>query len=332
MAVVLTAGAQNLSAQLVDGQPKNETQVSARRENFPANTNLPSLFLIGDSTVRNGSGRGDGGQWGWGDKIAVFFDTSKINVVNRALGGTTSRTFYRDLWPRVLAMLKPGDFVIMQFGTNGGAVNDASRARGEIHGIGDETQEITNLVTKKFEVVHTFGWYEKQMIAEARSKGATAMVCSLIPRNNWKNGQASRNGPDSAAGWAAGAANAVNAPFIDNNEIIARLYDELGQEKVNALFVTGCRPAHEFGRGSDQCGLRRLRSQGAEGKSAGKIPLGQGRWHRPRRFKPARSCTSQRQKHRTEMIVMKIHLIAHCSGLCLFDPSDLSALPRMSAR
>src|SRR5579864_3107954 len=38
------------SAQLVDGQPKNETQISARHENFPANTNLPSLFLIGDST------------------------------------------------------------------------------------------------------------------------------------------------------------------------------------------------------------------------------------------------------------------------------------------
>ena len=116
----------------------------SRLENVPANTNLPSLFLIGDSTVRNGRGRGDGGQWGWGDEIAPFFDTGKINVVNRALGGTTSRTFYRDLWPRVLAMLKPGDFVIMQFGTNGGAVNDASRARGELHGIGDETQDITN--------------------------------------------------------------------------------------------------------------------------------------------------------------------------------------------
>lgn len=217
--------------------------VRARRpENFPADTNLPSLFLIGDSTVRNGTGTGGGGQWGWGDKISIFFDTSKVNVVNRALGGTTARTFYRDLWPRVLAMIKPGDSVIMQFGTNGGAVNDASRARGEIHGIGDETQEITNQVTKKFEVVHSFGWYEKHMIAEAHSKGATAMVCSLIPRNSWKNGRAARGGADSAAGWAKDAANSVNVPFIDNNEIIARLYDELGQEKMNALFVAGQGP------------------------------------------------------------------------------------------
>jgi len=214
-----------------------------RKENLPANPNLPSLFLIGDSTVRNGSGVGDGGQWGWGDEIAPFFDTSKINVVNRALGGTTSRTFYRDLWPRVLAMLKPGDFVIMQFGTNGGAVNDSRRARGELHGIGDETQDITNMVTGKFETVHTFGWYEMQMIADARSKGATLMVCSLIPRNSWRtNGTVARNGPDSAAGWARQTAESVNAPFLDINEIIARQYDELGREKVQALFVAGAGP------------------------------------------------------------------------------------------
>lgn len=215
---------------------------TTRVENFPANTNLPSLFLIGDSTVRNGRGRGDGGQWGWGDEIAIFFDTNKINVVNRALGGTTSRTFYRDLWPRVLAMLKPGDFVIMQFGTNGGQINGASRARGEIHGIGDETQSITNLVTKKFETVHTFGWYEMQMISEARAKGATPMICSLIPRNTWRDGKVARPNADSAAVWAKNAAQAASAPFIDLNEIIARQYDSLGQEKVKDLFVANAGP------------------------------------------------------------------------------------------
>jgi lysophospholipase L1-like esterase len=220
---------------------------TTRLQNVPANPKLPSLFLIGDSTVRNGQGRGDGGQWGWGDELATLFDTGKINVVNRAVGGTTSRTFYRDLWPRVLAMIKPGDFVIMQFGTNGGVVNEAvlspsARSRGEIHGIGDETQAITNIVTKKFEVVHSFGWYEKQMIADARAKGATPMIASLIPRNSWKNGKAARPGADSAAVWARDAANSVNAPFIDLYEIIARQYDKLGQEKVNALFVAGAGP------------------------------------------------------------------------------------------
>ncbi|HEX7652622.1 MAG TPA: SGNH/GDSL hydrolase family protein [Verrucomicrobiae bacterium] len=230
------------SAQLVDGQPTNETQVAARRENVPANTNLPSVFFIGDSTVRNGHGLGDGGQWGWGDQIATYFDTTRINVVNRALGGTTARTYYRDFWPRTLSLIKSGDVVLMQFGTNGGPINDASRARGELHGIGDESQAITNQVTKKFEVVHTFGWYELKMVAEARAKGATPIICSLIPRNTWKEGHVVPAGTNSAAGWAADAAVSGQVPFIDLNGIISRQYEQLGQAKVAALFVPNAGP------------------------------------------------------------------------------------------
>jgi lysophospholipase L1-like esterase len=240
--LALTAGSFSAGAQLVDGQPKNETQISARRENFPANTNLPSLFLIGDSTVRNGRGDGSGGQWGWGDEIAVYFDTTKINVVNRALGGTTARTYYRDFWPKTLPLMKPGDVVLMQFGTNGGPINDASRARGEIHGIGPESQDITNQVTKKFETVHSFGWYEMQMVAEARAKGVTPVICSLIPRNTWNDGKVARPSADSAANWARAAAQASNTPFIDLYEIIARQYDSLGQDKVKDLFVVNAGP------------------------------------------------------------------------------------------
>src|SRR6185369_811711 len=59
----------------------------------PENPALPSLVLIGDSTVRNGANDGAGGEWGWGEPIASAFDTSKINVVNRAIGARSSRTF-----------------------------------------------------------------------------------------------------------------------------------------------------------------------------------------------------------------------------------------------
>ena len=231
-----------LLAQTSDVPFTNAPSRVHRSENLPANPSLPSLFLIGDSTVRNGQGRGDGGQWGWGDFLAPYFDTNQINVVNRALGGTSSRTFYRDQWPRVAAMLKPGDFVIMQFGHNdGSAVNDASRARGTIKGISDEMRTITNMITKQVEEVYSFGWYEKTLITEARAKGATPMVCSLIPRNNWKDGRAMRNKND-YAGWAEQAAAVESAPFLDINEIIARQYDALGQEAVKPLFIVGAGP------------------------------------------------------------------------------------------
>jgi rhamnogalacturonan acetylesterase len=242
-AIFLSANAESVFAQAKNYDPPSHTRV----ENLPANPNLPSLFIIGDSTVRNGRGRGDGGQWGWGDWLAPYFDTNKINVVNRALGGTSSRTFYRDQWPRTLALLKPGDFVIMQFGHNDTSpinektLNSRTRSRGTIKGVGDGTVAITNILTKKFEIVHSFGWYEKQMVQEARAKGATPMICSLIPRNNWENGRVRRNQND-YAGWAGKVAAAGHAPFLDINEIIARRYDELGQAAVQPLFVAGAGP------------------------------------------------------------------------------------------
>ena len=56
----------------------------------PRDPALPSLVLIGDSTVRNGrddgQGKGAEGQWGWGTPIAAYLDPAKINVVNRAVG------------------------------------------------------------------------------------------------------------------------------------------------------------------------------------------------------------------------------------------------------
>jgi lysophospholipase L1-like esterase len=243
-AAVISLSAENLFAQ---GERNFDQPSSTRVENFPANRGLPSLFIIGDSTVRNGRGKGDGGQWGWGDWLAPYFDTNKVNVVNRALGGTSSRTFYRDQWTATLALLKPGDFVMMQFGHNDTSpinesiLNSRARSRGTIKGIGDEAEAITNIITKQFEIVHSFGWYEKQMIQEARDKGATPMVCSLIPRNNWRDGHVLRNKKD-YAGWAEQVAIAENAPFLDIDEIIGRVYDKLGQKAVEPLFVIGAGP------------------------------------------------------------------------------------------
>src|SRR5687768_15359717 len=60
---------------------------------------LPTLFIAGDSTVKNGTK----GQVGWGDPIASHFDRTKINVVNRARGGRSSRTFLTEgLWDGLL--------------------------------------------------------------------------------------------------------------------------------------------------------------------------------------------------------------------------------------
>ncbi len=202
----------------------------------PANPALPSLFLIGDSTVRNGRGDGANGQWGWGEPLVDLFDTAKINVVNRAVGGLSSRTYYTGYWPETLALIQPGDFVIMQFGHNdGGPVDDAARARGTLRGVGEETREIENQLTKQLETVHTYGWYLTQFIAETRAKGATPILCTLIPRKTWKDGKIVRDDA-TYAGWAREVAAAENVPLLDLNRRIAERYDALGPEKVEPLF------------------------------------------------------------------------------------------------
>ena len=53
----------------------------------------PTLYIIGDSTVKNGSGKGSDGQFGWGTLIHEHFDTTKIHIENHAIGGRSSRTF-----------------------------------------------------------------------------------------------------------------------------------------------------------------------------------------------------------------------------------------------
>jgi rhamnogalacturonan acetylesterase len=211
----------------------------------------PTLFLIGDSTVKNGKGKGDGGLWGWGNFLPAYFDTTRILIKNNALGGTSSRTFQTmGLWDKVLVNVKPGDFVMMQFGHNDSSpVNDTLRARGTIRSNSDETQEIDNLITKKHEVVHSYGWYLRKFISDIKAKGATAIVLSPVPRNSWKNGQANRNDQDYGK-WAAEAAQQGEAFFINLNKIIADHYEAEGEAKVKSLYFNSTDHTHTIEAGA----------------------------------------------------------------------------------
>jgi lysophospholipase L1-like esterase len=197
----------------------------------------PTLFLIGDSTVKNGKDKGDNEQWGWGHFVGEYFDTSKITINNRALGGTSSRSYQtRGLWDSVLAKVKPGDYVLMQFGHNdGGPLDDTARARGSIKGTGEESKEIYNPILKRQEVVHTYGWYIAKLIRDTKAKGAIPIVCSLIPRNVWKEGKVARGSEDYGL-WAKTTAAKEGALFIDLNSLIADVYDKEGEAKVAGTY------------------------------------------------------------------------------------------------
>ena len=221
-------------APVVSTDPGRDMHLHAPADLKPG---IPTVWLVGDSTVRNGRGDGANNQMGWGDELAPFLDLNKVNVANMAIGGRSSRTYITEgHWADVLALIKPGDILLFQFGHNdSGPLDDAARARGTIPGLGDETKEIENPILKRHETVHTYGYYMTEFVKDAKAKGATPIVCSLVPRKIWKDGRIVRQ-TDTYAGWAREVAEAQHVGFIDLNEITARKYDALGEAAVEPLF------------------------------------------------------------------------------------------------
>jgi lysophospholipase L1-like esterase len=240
LAVVSLAGLAYAPAQDVDRPVEDAKRFGLQKIAHPS---LPTLHLIGDSTMKVGAKD----QRGWGEEMAPFFDTTKINVVNQAIGGRSSRTFQTEgRWDAALALVKKGDFVVIEFGHNDpGPLNEpppvtkATRCRGTIKGVGEETQEIDNTLTQKHEVVHTFGWYMRKYAADVKAKGATPVIMSLTPRNSFDNGKVRRAAPNGYGEWAQQAAKATGAIFVDHNDIIAREMEKLGPEKAAPLFADG---------------------------------------------------------------------------------------------
>lgn len=194
-----------------------------------------AIYIIGDSTVRNGQGE----QVGWGEVIGTYFDQDKITIHNRAIGGRSTRTYLREgRWRQVLEQLQPGDIVIMQFGHNdGGRVGDPRfKRRPALPGIGDETQDVT-LDDGSVETVHTYGWYLQKFCREAIQAGATPIVCSPVPhKDNWRDGQFVADFVDHRA-WANRSAELSGARFINLTLIVGEQYQALGPDAVEGLFA-----------------------------------------------------------------------------------------------
>jgi lysophospholipase L1-like esterase len=198
-----------------------------------ANAALPTLHIVGDSTVKSG---GVNGMVGWGERIKTFFDADKINVINHAIGGRSARTYFTEgRWQKVADVIKPGDFVIIQFGHNDqGRIGDpANKNRADGKGIGDETVEDTKPDGTK-ELVHTFGWYMAKFASEAKAKGAPVILCSPIPhKQRWETGRDF----EALAGWDKDVAQKNGALYFDLTMVVTDAYKREGAEKVATYFA-----------------------------------------------------------------------------------------------
>ena len=185
---------------------------------------LPRVFFTGDSTVKNAD-KDDDGMWGWASQASTVFDETKITLINAARAGRSTRTFIKEgLWDRVYKSLQPGDFVTIEFGHNDICPITDAKGRGVIASAKD-TLHVYKMDNGSYEVVYSFGWYLKKMIDDCREKGATPILVSLTPRNEWPNGKIERR--DGSYGkWYREVVEETGVEFVDLHNISADFLDK----------------------------------------------------------------------------------------------------------
>ena len=217
----------------------------------------PVVFITGDSTVKN-KDKDEDDMWGWGSVANIVFDETKIDIVNAAMAGRSCRTYLNEgRWEKVYNSLKPGDFVLIQFGHNDISPIDKPKYRGAI-ATADDTchvyrmqaakEDLTkqNVIDQKlksntqvgsYEVVFSFGWYLKKFILDVREKGATPILVSLTPRNEWPEGKMERRN-DSYGIWYRQVVKDTGVEFVDLHNLAADFYDKKcgSKEKANKYF------------------------------------------------------------------------------------------------
>lgn len=216
--------------------PPTDPQLAAAQD-AALNPDLPTVFIVGDSTARNGR------DLGWGDHLAHYFDTTKINVANRARAGRSSRSYIvESMWDKTLAEVKKGDFVLLQWGHNDGGDLGGAKPRGSLKGLGEETQDVpqtTGPMAGKTETVHTYGWYLRKYIADVKAKGATPMLMSLTTRNIWKPDANGTMRIERDMGYDAlekQLADTEHVAFIDMGTVEADRLEKTGQTETAKLF------------------------------------------------------------------------------------------------
>lgn len=185
-----------------------------------------SVYAIGDSTMAPYALDNPKSQRGWGQMLQQFFKDD-VNVVDAARGGRSSKSYYTEgLWKSVLAELKAGDYVFIQF-----AHNDQ----------------------KKDTAFHTEPWreyrdYLKRYVVEARTKGAIPILFTPIVRRFFDTtahitarGQHNMAAGDSAGNFPAvmrAVAKELDVPLVDLTNMTKTLVESYGPERSKELYIS----------------------------------------------------------------------------------------------
>lgn len=212
---------------------------------FVAAAQAPSdtitVFMIGDSTMANKPLDKENQERGWGQMLPIYFDGA-IKVDNHAVNGRSSKSFIDEgRWEKVRDKIRPGDYVIIQFGHN------------------DEKKKSPDRYTVPG---GTFDENLKKFVNEAREKGATPILMNSIVRRNFPaNGIAAAQTDDRQKTWKKGLENypaegdslvdthgayldsprnvakELGVAFIDMNKLTHDLVQDMGTEQSKSLYM-----------------------------------------------------------------------------------------------
>ena len=212
-----------------------------------------TIFVIGDSTAANKDISGGKQERGWAMVLQCYFD-DHILVDNHAVNGRSSLSFINEgRWDKVLEKLKPGDYVIIQFGHN------------------DEKPQ----ADRHTDPGSTFDYNLSKYVRETRERGGIPVLMNCVVRRNFAK-VAPKNDDDEALrnttfkdadGLVEGdslvdthglyrvaprdVAQRMNAHFVDANQITHDLEQGLGTEaskRLHMWFLPGEEPSVPAGR------------------------------------------------------------------------------------
>ncbi len=212
-----------------------------------------TIFVIGDSTAANKDLSKGKLERGWGMALQCFFDDN-IRVDNHAVNGRSSLSFINEgRWDKVLEKIKPGDYVIIQFGhndekapkdrhTDPGSTFDYNLAK-----YVRETREhggipvLMNCVVRRNFLVKAPEIADDELLRNSTFKDGVKMVegDSLIDTHGLYR-QAPRD-----------VAERMNVHFVDANQITHDLEQGLGKEgskKLHMWYLPGTEPTEPNGK------------------------------------------------------------------------------------
>lgn len=176
----------------------------------------PTIYGIGDSTMANKVKPDENPERGWGQMLPLFFNDN-ITIDNRAVNGRSTRSFITEKrWDAIYKILKPGDYVFIQFGHNDAKEKDSLRYTNP------HTAYRHNLI---------------RFVKESREKGATPIIFSSIARRNFNENGVLISTHGDYTMEARLVAQEYNVTFIDLEYYTELLEQSYGPEKSKQLHL-----------------------------------------------------------------------------------------------